>query len=367
MKFEHIQPYENWFWSKNKIDLLQARVKKLEPGQNHLILDSDEIISYDKLILAIGSKPRAMPIEGYKLPGVQSLYSKQDLQLMEKNVEGVKQATVVGGGLIGIEMAEMLHTRGVHVSLIVRENSYWDMVLPKEESEMVNRHIISRGIDLRLGQSIEKIIGEDHVEKLLLTNGDELNCQMLGITIGVEPNISLLSGLNIDLNKGVLVDETLKTSIDNIYAVGDCVELRNPPDGRSAIEPIWYSGRMMGETVANTVCGEDNVYNPGIWFNSAKFFDLEYQTYGNVPVNAEDGIDSFFWEDVKHEKSIRLVYNKQKSIVGIVSLGVRLRHEICDIWISKEASLTFALANLDKINFDPEFYNKFEKEVVLSY
>lgn len=367
MKFEHIQPYENWFWRKNKIDLLQAKVKKLEPGQNHLILDSDEIISYNKLILAIGSKPRAMPIEGYKLPGVQSLYSKQDLQLMEKNVEGVKQATVVGGGLIGIEMAEMLHTRGVHVSLIVRENSYWDMVLPKEESEMVNRHIISRGIDLRLGQSIEKIIGEDKVEKLLLTNGDELNCQMLGITIGVEPNISLLSGLNIDLNKGVLVDETLKTSIDNIYAVGDCAELRNPPDGRSAIEPIWYSGRMMGETVANTVCGEDNIYNPGIWFNSAKFFDLEYQTYGNVPVNAEDGIDSFFWEDVKHEKSIRLVYNKQKSIVGIVSLGVRLRHEICDIWISKEASLTFALANLDKINFDPEFYNKFEKEVVLSY
>ncbi len=366
MKFEHIQPYENWFWRKNKIDLIQAWVSKIEPDNKQIHLQSGESIPYDKLILALGSKPRTMAIEGGPFKGVQSLYSKQDLLLMEENSEGVKEATVVGGGLIGIEMAEMLHTRGVHVSLVVREDSYWDMVLPKEESMMVNKHIISRGIDLRLCQSIEKIIGDGHIEKVVLNNGTDLPCQLLGMTIGVEPNISLLEGSNIEKNVGILVDENLQSSVDDIYAIGDCVELRNPPKGRRAIEPVWYTGRIMGETVAGQICGDNSKYDPGVWFNSAKFFDLEYQTYGFVPPIPVEGIDSFFWEDTEEEKTLRLVYDKDKIIVGIISLGVRLRHEVCEDWIRNNKSLEFALANLANLNFDPEFYKKFEKEVLAS-
>ena len=358
MKFEHTQPYENWFWQKNKIQLLQAQVSKLNTDSKQIVLQSGEVIPYNKLILALGSKPREMPIAGTQLRGVQSLYSKQDLQLMEQNSEGAKHAVVVGGGLIGIEMAEMLHTRGIHVTLVVREDSYWNIVLPREESEMVNRHILNHKVDLKLGRTVKAIQGQEQVEGIVLDDGTTLPCQFLGITIGVVPNIDLVAGTAINVNRGILVDEYLQTNINDVYAIGDCVELQNPPPGRRAMEPVWYTGRIMGETVAQTIGDKPVKYNPGIWFNSAKFFDLEYQTYGTVPPTPQEGIDSYYREDQQHERALRITYDSNKTIIGINSLGIRLRHEVCENWIASGKTLDYALAHLADIDFDPEFYPK---------
>lgn len=366
MKFEHTQPYENWFWRKNEIQLIQERVTKLLPDKKLLTLQSGDHVHYDKLVLALGSKPRAMPIEGNQLTGVQSLYSKQDLELMENNSADVKQAVIIGGGLIGVEMAEMLHTRGIHVIMVVREENFWDVVLPEGESSMVTRHILSRGIDLKLSQMVVKIEGVDRVEQVVLNDGSIIPCQFLGITIGVVPNIGLLQETDIEVNSGVLVDDFLRSSNKDIYAIGDNAELRNPPVGRRSIEPVWYAGRMMGEAVAHNICNEPEAYNPGIWFNSAKFFDLEYQTYGFVPPTPQEGYDSFYWQDIKSDKAIRLVYNSDKQLVGINCLGLRLNHEVCDAWIKEGKTLDFAMANLAKINFDPELYRKFEKDIYAS-
>ena len=366
MKFEHKQPYENWFWRKNEIQLMQARVTKLLPEKKQLYLQSGDPITYDKLVLALGSKPRKMTLDGSHLTGVQSLYSKQDLQLMEENAAGVKQAVVIGGGLIGVEMAEMLHTRGVHVTMVVREDNFWNIVLPEEESSMVTAHLLSRGIELRLSQTVEKIVGENHVEQVVLNDGTIIPCQFLGITIGVEPNIDFLQDSGIEVNRGVLVDEHLLTSNKDIYAIGDNAELRTPPAGRRALEPVWYAGRLMGEAVANNICHEPKAYTPGIWFNSAKFFDLEYQTYGLVPPTPEDGYASFYWQDKKSFKALRLVHNGDKQLVGINCLGLRLSHEVCDKWIREGKTLDYALSHLDEINFDPELYRKFEKDIYAS-
>ena len=216
MKFEHTQPYENWFWNKNDIHLVKEYVSKIEFDKKHLLLRSGEAIPYDKLVLALGSRPRPMTLPGVNLKGVQSLYSKQDLELMEGNTEDIKQAVVVGGGLIGIEMAEMLHSRGIHVTLVVREDNYWNMVLPAEESKMVNRHIISRGIDLKLSRTVEKIDGENRVEQVVLDDGSLIPCQFLGITIGVEANIGMLKNSGIETNRGVLVDNNLQTNVEDV-------------------------------------------------------------------------------------------------------------------------------------------------------
>jgi NAD(P)H-nitrite reductase large subunit len=365
MKFEHTQPYENWFWHKNKIQLIHSRVDKLDSDNKQLQLKSGEIIPYDKLVLALGSKPRPMPIDGTGLKGVQSLYSKQDLELMEENTTDVKHAVVVGGGLIGVEMAEMLHTRGIHVTIVVREDSYWDMVLPKEESEMVNRHIISRGIDLKLQRTVAKIEGETRVERLMLDDKSLIPCEFLGITIGVVPNIGLIDGTVIETNRGILVDDYLQTNVNDIYAIGDCVELKSPPEGRRAMEPVWYTGRLMGETVAGNICGNNEKYEPGIWFNSAKFFDLEYQTYGFVPTTTVEGFDSFYWQDPIKERSIRFVYDSNKAVAGIISLGIRLNHEVCDNWIKTGKHLDFALSHLGEIDFDPELFKKIKHDILI--
>ncbi|MCF6359333.1 MAG: FAD-dependent oxidoreductase [Cyclobacteriaceae bacterium] len=363
MKFEHTQPYENWFWEKNKIDLVFDRVTDLNTDNQSLSLTSGETISYNKLVLALGSTPRPLPTKGAELSGVQPMYSKQDLELLE-DTKNIKQAVIIGGGLIGIELAEMLHSRGVHVTLAVRESQYWDIVLPPEEAKMVGDHILSRGIDLRLGTAVESINGSDKVESVTLGTGENIDCQFVGATIGVVANIGLIKNTSIETNRGILVDEHLQTNLPNIYAIGDCAEIKEPNTGRRAVEAVWYTGRIMGESLAQTICDKPTPYNPGIWFNSAKFVDLEYQTYGDVPAKIEGELTSIFWNELEPERSLRIVYEKDlMKVRGFNVLGLRLRHELCDEWIKTGKTMDFVLNHLEELNFDPEFYKKFASQV----
>jgi NAD(P)H-nitrite reductase large subunit len=368
MEFKHIQPYEDWFWEKNKIDLVFDHATGLDTSLKKVNLRSGKSLTYDQLILALGSRSRDLRLAGKELKGVQALYSKQDLELMESNTRDITDAVVIGGGLIGIEMAEMLHSRGIHVTMVVRESSYWNAILPEEESAMINRHIISRGIDLKLSCHVETIKGGSRVENVITDKGELIPCQFVGVTVGVEPNIGLADGTSILTNQGILVNEYLQTSVPDVYAIGDCAEIERPGRERRAIEPVWYTGRMMGETVAEHICGQDSAYEPGIWFNSAKFFDLEYQTYGTVPTGEREGLSSFYWQDPDRERCLRIVYKiASDEVVGFNTLGLRLRHEVCDKWISEQRSLAFVMQNLNDLNFDPEFYRKFDKDIVTTY
>ncbi|HUH47908.1 MAG TPA: FAD-dependent oxidoreductase, partial [Arenibacter sp.] len=126
MKFEHLLPYENWFWKKNRIDLVNAYVSKVDTANKKLLLQDSQEIGFDKLIIATGSKPNTFGWPGQDLAGVQGLYSKQDLELLETNAPNnkvCKRAVIVGGGLIGIEMAEMLRSRNIPVTFLVRETN----------------------------------------------------------------------------------------------------------------------------------------------------------------------------------------------------------------------------------------------------
>ncbi|MEQ8532065.1 MAG: FAD/NAD(P)-binding oxidoreductase, partial [Imperialibacter sp.] len=157
MKYEHTKPYEDWFWEKNKIDLVFDFVTGIETGEKSLQLQSGKKIKYDKLVLATGSQSNKFGWPGQDLPGVQGLYSYQDLETLEKNTGACQRAVIVGGGLIGIELAEMLASRKIPVTFLVREKSFWDLVLPAEESAMINRHIVEHHIDLRLDTELKEI------------------------------------------------------------------------------------------------------------------------------------------------------------------------------------------------------------------
>ncbi len=246
------------------------------------------------------------------------------------------------------------------------------MVIPKEESAMVNRHILENGIDLRLETELKEIIddGTGKASAVTTNKGDKIHCQFVGLTAGVHPNIDFVknSAPAIETQKGILVDDYLQTTIEDVYAIGDCAQLRKPNVGRRLIEAVWYTGKMMGETVAHTLCGQATKYDPGIWFNSAKFFDIEYQVYGTVLANPPENHTSIYWEHPEGRKSIRIVYDKATSeVVGFNLMGIRYRHEICEKWLSEKTSVEKVLQNLGLANFDPEFYKEYEAEVVKIY
>ena len=370
-RWEDIEPYENWFWKKNRIDLKHGWVDKIDPQGKQLVFNTGEKMAYDKLIIASGSVSNKFNWPGQDLDGVHGLYSRQDLEALDRHSEkGIFQAVIVGGGLIGIELAEMLHSRHVPVIFLVREDKYWNNVLPAEESEMVTRHIREHGIDLRLQTELKEIWGtkEGNVQMALTKSGDKIKCNYVGLTAGVSPNIDFLRFGAIEINRGVLVNEFLETNIPDIYAIGDCAELRKPREGRRAIEAIWYTGRMMGETVAYNILGKKIAYNPGIWFNSAKFLDIEYQVYGNVSTKPPENHSSIYWEHPEGRKAIRIVYDNQTDeILGFNLMGVRYRHEVCEKWLKEKTPVEEVLQNLGIANFDPEFYKQYEEEVIKIY
>jgi len=194
MKFEHTKPYEDWFWNKNGINLIRAFVKTLNTKDKILLLENGESIAYDKLIIASGSIPNKFGWPGENLHGVQGLYSIQDLEQMERNTKNISSAIIVGGGLIGIEMAEMLHSRKIEVKMLVRENLYWSNVLPREEAQLIGKHISGHGINLHFNTELKEVISDDqdHVAGVLTNTGEKFECQFVGLTAGVKPNIGFL-------------------------------------------------------------------------------------------------------------------------------------------------------------------------------
>jgi NADH oxidase (H2O2-forming) len=367
MKYENIKPYENWFWSKNKINLIHGHVNTIDTDSKTLLLDDGLPIVYDKLVIATGSTTNKFGWNGQELPGVQGLYSKPDLDLLEENTKNVNHAVIVGGGLIGIELAEMLHSRGIHVTMLVREEAYWGNILPAEEAAMVGREIIRHGIELRLGIQLKEILpGENgRVRSVVTDKGDEIPCKFVGLTPGVHPNIDLLKDTKIKTGRGVLVNEYLETNVPHVYSAGDCAEIVYPDREKHAVEQLWYTGKMQGEILAKNILGNKTKYERGIWYNSAKFLDIEYQTYGfvgNVPGENEE---TFYWEDSSGKKCFRAVYSKgSRAITGINVFGIRMRHKKFESWIFTKKTIEYVLEHLKEANFDPEFYKKHEQDIM---
>jgi len=371
MRYEDTKPYEDWFWKKNRIDLVKDHVTEIDYAEKFLKSKSGEHIKYDKLVLALGSKSNMFGWPGQDLKGVGGLYTFQDLEQMETYSKDLTRAVVVGGGLIGIEMAEMFHARNIPVTLLVREDSYWNNVLPAEESKMISEHILKNHIDLRLAVNLAEIKddGTGTANAVVIKEtGEEIPCGYVGLTAGVSPNVGWLKETGLNIEKGILVNKYLETNQPDVYAVGDCAEQQDVVEGRRAIEAIWYTGRQMGETAAYNICNKKVAYDPGLWFNSAKFIDIEYQVYGEVPAELPEYLKTIFWKHPENEKSIRINYHKDDlTVKGFNLFGIRYRHEVCEKWILENTPIETVLQNLGMANFDPEFHKEYDKEIVKIY
>ncbi len=377
MEYHHIKPYEDWFWAKNRIDLVQNTVQSVDFANKLLNYADGQTLTYDVLILAVGSAPNMAGWPGQDLRGIQGLYGKPDLDRMEADTKGITHAAVVGGGLIGIELCEMMYSRGIQVSFLVREKTFWNTVLPAEESAMVTRHIRAHHIDLRTETELAEFQddGTGRVGALLTKAGKTIPVQFAGVSIGVHPNINMLKGTALETDRGILVNPFLETNLPDVYAIGDCVQHRMPPAGRKPLEQIWYTGRIMGETVAQTITGTPTIYKPGVFFNSAKFFDIEYQTYGNVPAFLPDRADgplgseeSFYWQHDTKNIALRINYRStDHAVTGMNVLGMRQRQTVWQDWIAGSQTIRHVMEHLPEANFDPEFSKQYERDILNHY
>lgn len=236
----------------------KVTVKNLENGE-------EEVYSYDKLIVATGASAVKPPIEGVDLPGVFPMRAPEDAITMRDYLtqNDVKKAVVIGGGFIGLELAENLLDRGISVTVVEVASQLMPGVLDPEMANYVKRHLQQKGVRVLTGTKAQSIQGQNGVTGVQTESG-LLPCGVVALSAGIRPNTAFLNDTGMEMFKGtILVDEELRTSVADIYSAGDCAMVKNRLTGKPQWSPMGSSANLEGRTLAQDLNGENKKY-PGV-------------------------------------------------------------------------------------------------------
>jgi NAD(P)H-nitrite reductase large subunit len=360
MSERDVEPFERDHYGRMRFKRVRDRVVSIDSETKRLKMKSWENIAYDRLLIASGSVPRILDCPGKDLDGVGNFVTWQNLKWMQKEAQTARKAVIVGGGLIGIEVAEILLQAGIGVSFLIRESHYWPIALDENEGMMVVDHMQHRGCDVRLKTECQEILGkEGKVAAVLTKDGETIDCDMVIFTVGVVPQTNWLeeSGLEIDKTGGIVVNGHLETNLPYVWAAGDCSSVvwfngvRRP-------EQLWYTARDQGAVAGLNMAGDKRVYRRGTLYNSAKFFDLEYTTAGYVNFRFE-GEQNWCQREPGTDNSERITYLPDGSVIGFNMIGRRWDHRVLVRWVEEKRSLEWVLEHLHEAIFDEEFMPKF--------
>ena len=363
------EPYDRGLYERMGFERVRARVKHVDTAAKTLQFEDGKSLGYDKLLLAVGSKGRPAPWPGAAGRGVHYFVSLRDLEALDRDAKPGQRAVVIGGGLIGVEVAEILKHRGLHVTFLIRENWYFPLALDKNESALVAEHMRHEGVDVRLGVNVEEVLRtiEGRVRGVQVDAG-EIPCEIVASSIGVVPNTGFLDRSGLSLSKGgaIEADDALHASAPDVWAAGDCANV-TWADGSRRPEQLWYTARDQGRVAAQAMLGDEVRYRRGTWYNSAKFFDIEWTTAGWVPVTInfdgapiDPGPEVRTWfQRVPGTVNTQKIVIKGDRVVGFNFLGTRWNHEPLLEWIHERRNLDWVLKHLHEAQFDEEFMPRF--------
>lgn len=206
-------------------------------------------VSYDRLLLATGSKPFIIPVPGHDLPGVISFRDIQDVESMLEAARSHRSAVVIGGGLLGLEAANGLMRRGMDVTVVHVMDSLMERQLDKPASLLLKTSLEKRGLRILLQANTDAILGTDRVTGLRFKDGTEIEADLVVMAVGIRPNFELARSAGLHCERALVVDDTLQTLSDpRVYAVGECVQHRKATYG--LVAPLWEQARVCAAHLA---------------------------------------------------------------------------------------------------------------------
>lgn len=357
---ECVEPYERDYYNRMNFTRVRDRVVSVDPQNKALHLESNGALSYDRLLIASGSVPIDPPWPGGDLDGVGHFVTWANMEWLIEKIPQTTRAVVVGGGLIGIETVEVLLRAGVETSFLIREDFFWPIALDEKEAGLVAEQISQHGCNTHFATEVSEIMGRDGKVIGVKTNrGDTIECDLVIVTIGVAPQTGFLqeSGIQLDSRGGIVVNKELETSLSEVWAAGDCasVEWFN---GVRRPEQLWYTSRDQGRIAALNMLDDNIEYRRSTFYNSAKFFDIEYTTAGLVSFRI-DGERNWYRREPDSPYTQRIVYLPDKTVIGFNLLGRRWDHRILVDWIEGRRELDWVLNHLPEALFDEEFMPAF--------
>ena len=301
---------QNWFEEKNITLILNTTATNINSTDKKVLLSSGKILNYDKLILANGGYNFIPPIEGKNKKGVFTLRNLEDAENIKNYSKKIKHATVIGGGLLGLEAAWELRNIGLNVSVI----EFFDRLLPRQLDEKASKlfqdSIKQSDVEIILGDSLVGISGNSSVESIKLKSGKEIKTDMVLFSVGIRSNKELAENCGLKTDKAIIVNENMETNIADIYACGDVAEFNGKHYGN------WPAAVQMGKVAGANAAGDNLTFKdfvPAIIF---KAMNTKMFTCGN----SSDDMLNITYENPKSSTYKKLFFEKD-ILVGATLLG----------------------------------------------
>jgi 3-phenylpropionate/trans-cinnamate dioxygenase ferredoxin reductase subunit len=310
---ERIQIRPIKFWEERAIDLLLGkRVVAVDPAAKQVTTATGETFGYTHLIWATGGAVRMLPIPGGTLPGVQGVRTRIDADMMKAASETAENIVVIGGGYIGLEAAAVLRKFDRKVTLLEALPRVLARVAGEDLSRFYEAEHCAHGVDVRLGVCVTSLEGEDRVTGVRLESGEVLPADLVIVGIGIIPEIAPLAEAGADCDNGVRVDAQCRTSLPDIFAIGDCAAHSNHfADGAVIRLESVQNANDQANTVARTIMGDPQPYHAVPWFWSNQY-DLKLQTVG-----LSTGFDASVTRGDPANRSFSVVYLKQGRVIAL--------------------------------------------------
>ena len=312
--FERIMVRPEGFWTERGISFrFGTGVVAIDPLDHSVELSDGERLGYRKLIWAGGGDARRLSCAGSELDGVHTVRTRRDVDDLRSDLAtGAKHAVVVGGGYIGLEAAAVLRKLGHDVTVIEQQARLLERVAGEDVSEFYAAEHEANGVTICLSRSVERLVGDTRVEQVVLDDGSTIACDLVVVGIGIVPSVGPLIMAGAAGSNGVDVDAYCRTSLDDIYAVGDCAAHANPFADNAVIRlESVQNAHDMAKTAAHAIMGDKQPYEALPWFWSNQY-DLKLQTVG---INI--GYDTSVLRGDPETRKFSVVYCREGRVIAI--------------------------------------------------
>lgn len=308
----------DWY-EKNNIEVkLQNEVEKLDLDSKKAILKNGEEIEYGKALIATGSHPFVPPIKNIDTKGVFAIRTVDDLNSFKKHINENKKVIIIGGGLLGLEAAFSIKNAGCEVLVIETFDYILGKQLDNELSLKLEKELNNAGIETSTGKNTSEILEKvGKVCGIKLEDGEEIEAGTILVQTGVRNDLDVAINSGLKTERGIIVDETLKTSDENVYAAGDCMQL-----GQATIG-LWTASMEMGEIAGSNMTGDNKTYQTPKPFSSLLLGDIKLFSAG---FNKGEGIEEVKKED--GEKVYKLFKKDGKYVGGILYKDIKFQNDV---------------------------------------
>jgi len=313
---------DSFFKRNNVTQILGHRAVSINTESKVVVLDSNELVPYDKLLIATGGKPFVPPIKGSERKGVFTFTELSSAVQFKEYIRenGVENVVVIGSGFIGLEVAYFLREIGISVKVVELLDRVLARALDARASQIVEIMMREKGVDFIFNDTVEEILGDEKVSSVRLKSGKVLKADAVVVAIGVRPNTELAETGGVKVNKGIETDDRMETSVKDIFAAGDCVECRDIVDGQRKNIPLFPLAFEQGFVAGLNMAGRKVEYLGGLILNSLKFLPVPVLNAGVVEP-MDDSCEVFVNDKFEKRGFYRKAIVRNGKLIGFIAIG----------------------------------------------